>query len=86
MYHLVYSDRGKEMADFDTTAEQKQQTIELLIERTLDFHRRGIEVEILTTDNHADGIYILQYFERTQPERVNEIKQLLTMHGGCSAG
>ncbi len=86
MYHLVYAGRGKEMAELDTTPEQKRQTIELLIERTLDFHKRGIEVEILTTDNHADGIHILQYFERTQPERVPEIKELLAMHGGCSAG
>ena len=86
MYHLVYAGRGKEMAELDTTPEQKRQTIELLIERTLDFHRRGVEVEIMTTDNHADGIYILQYFERTQPERVAEIKELLNMHGGCSAG
>ena len=86
MYHLVYAGRGKEMAELDTTAEQKRQTIELLIERTQDFNRRGIEVEILTTDNHVDGIHILQYFERTQPERVAEIKQLLAMHGGCSAG
>ncbi|BBB92742.1 antilisterial bacteriocin subtilosin biosynthesis protein AlbA [Methylomusa anaerophila] len=86
MYHLVYAGRGKEMAELDTTPEQKRQTIELLIERTLDFHQRGVEVEILTTDNHADGIYILQYFERTQPERVPEVKELLTMHGGCSAG
>lgn len=86
MYHLVYAGRGRKMADLDTTAEQKRQTIELLIERTIDFHRRGVNVEILTTDNHADGIYILQYFERTQPERVPEIKQLLAMHGGCSAG
>ena len=86
MYHLVYAGRGKEMAELDTTLEQKRQTIEMLIERTLDFHRRGIEVEILTTDNHADGIHILQYFERTQPERVAEVKELLNMHGGCSAG
>lgn len=86
MYHLVYAGRGREMAELDTTAEQKRQTIELLIEKTLDFHRRGVEVEILTTDNHADGIYIMQYFERNQPERVEEVKQLLEMHGGCSAG
>ncbi|MBP2634985.1 MAG: mftC 2 [Firmicutes bacterium] len=86
MYHLVYAGRGREMAELDTTPEQKRQTIELLIERTLDFHKRGVEVEILTTDNHADGIHILQYFERTQPERVPEIKELLSMHGGCSAG
>ncbi len=86
MYHLVYAGRGKGMADLDTTAEEKRQTIDLLIEKTLDFNRRGVEVEILTTDNHADGIYILQHIERTQPERVEEIKKLLAMHGGCSAG
>ncbi|VBB06236.1 radical sam [Lucifera butyrica] len=86
MYHLVYAGRGKEMAALDTTKEQKVQTIELLMARTLDFHQRGIEVEILTTDNHADGIYIMQYFEKNQPERVEEVKSLLTMHGGCSAG
>ncbi|MDT8901910.1 radical SAM protein [Anaeroselena agilis] len=86
MYHLVYAGRGKGIADLDTTAEEKRQTIDLLIEKTLDFHRRGVEVEILTTDNHADGIYILQHIERTQPERVEEIKKLLAMHGGCSAG
>jgi len=86
MYHLVYAGRGKEMADLDTTVEQKRQTIELLIEKTRDFHRRGVEVEILTTDNHADGIHILQHMERTEPERVTEIQELLAMHGGCSAG
>ncbi len=86
MYHLVYAGRGKDMADLDTTAEEKRQTIDLLIDRTLDFHRRGVECEILTTDNHADGVYILQHIERTQPERVEEVRQLLTLHGGCSAG
>jgi len=86
MYHLVYAGRGKNMAELDTSPEEKRQIIELLIDKTLDFNKRGVEVEILTTDNHADGIYILQYFERKQPERVPEIEALLTMHGGCSAG
>jgi radical SAM protein with 4Fe4S-binding SPASM domain len=86
MYHMVYAGRGKAMADLDTTIEQKRQVIEFLIDKTLDFYNRGVEVEILTTDNHADGIYILQYFERNKPERVAEVKQLLALHGGCSAG
>ncbi|HWQ61860.1 MAG TPA: radical SAM protein [Negativicutes bacterium] len=86
MYHLVYAGRGKGIADLDTTADEKRQTIELLIDKTIDFHRRGVEVEILTTDNHADGMYILQHIERTQPERVEEVRKLLAMHGGCSAG
>ncbi|EAX47650.1 Radical SAM domain protein [Thermosinus carboxydivorans Nor1] len=86
LYHLVYAGRGRGMADLDISAKQKRQLIEFLIEKTQDFHRRGVETEILTTDNHADGIYILQYFERHQPERVDEVRQLLEMHGGCSAG
>ena len=54
--------------------------------KTLDFHQRGIEVEILTTDNHADGIYIYNRVKKLEPERANEVVQLLEMHGGCSAG
>jgi len=74
------------MAAIDTTPAQKRDIINMLIDRTLDFNRRGVEVEILTTDNHADGIAILQYFENNAPERVPEIRALLKMHGGCSAG
>ncbi|HHW14816.1 MAG TPA: SPASM domain-containing protein, partial [Firmicutes bacterium] len=44
------------------------------------------EVEILTTDNHADGVYLLHYVEQHFPERADEVRQLLRMHGGCSAG
>jgi len=86
LYHLVYAGRARELAALDTDAAQKRQMMDLLIEKSLDFHRRGVEVEIMTTDNHADGIYLLQHVERTQPERIDEIKQLLSMHGGCSAG
>jgi Fe-coproporphyrin III synthase len=86
MYHLVYAGRGKDMANLDVNHEESRQIIEMLIEKTLDFHRRGIDMEILTTDNHADGIYILQYLQKHQPERGAEIQELLKMHGGCSAG
>jgi radical SAM protein with 4Fe4S-binding SPASM domain len=86
MYHLVYAGRGKDMVELDVTHEESREIIEMLIEKTLDFKRRGIEMEILTTDNHADGIYILRHIAKHQPERVEEIRELLKMHGGCSAG
>lgn len=86
MYHLVYAGRGKDMVPLDVTPEESRAVIEMLIEKTLDFKRRKVDMEILTTDNHADGIYILRYIAKHQPERVEEIKQLLKMHGGCSAG
>ncbi len=86
MYHLVYAGRGREMADMDQTKEEKRRTMEYLVEKTLELHHKGVEVEILTTDNHADGIYLLNYIKETQPERAGEVMELLRMHGGCSAG
>lgn len=86
MYHLVYAGRGKEMVEFDTNPAEKRATIELLIRKTLEFKDRGVEVEILTTDNHADGAYLHRYVQEHFPERAEEVWQLLIFHGGCSAG
>jgi len=86
MYHLVYAGRGGDMKKLDLSSGEKREVAQFLIEKTLDFNRRGVEIEILTTDNHADGLYLLDYIARTEPGRVAEVRQLLEMHGGCSAG
>ena len=86
MYHLVYSGRGREMVDMDTTIEEKREIIEFLVDRTIELYEKGVEVELLTVDNHADGAYIYNYLMETNPERADEVMQLLQMHGGCSAG
>ena len=74
------------MRDEDISAALKRETLDYVVAKTLDFHRRGIEVEILTTDNHADGIYLYHHILANQPERAGEVVRLLQMHGGCSAG
>jgi radical SAM protein with 4Fe4S-binding SPASM domain len=86
MYHLVYAGRGSDMKKLDLPADEKRKVAQFLIDKALDFDRRGVEIEILTTDNHADGLYLLDYIEKTNPGRVDEVRQLLEMHGGCSAG
>ncbi len=86
MYHLVYAGRGREMIDDDLEPVAARRVVEHLLDRTADFHRRGIEVEILTTDNHADGVLILRRVAAEQPERLAEVRELLARHGGCSAG
>ncbi len=86
MYHLVYSGRGKEMVKDDLTHEESRKVMETLVDKTLDWHKRGVNTEILTTDNHADGIYLLKYVRKNLPEREDEVVELLKMHGGCSAG
>ncbi len=86
MYHLVYSGRGSELKASDVTREQRREAVGLLIERALDWDRRGIQAEILTTDQHADGAYLYAYITQNLPDRAADVRKLLGMHGGCSAG
>lgn len=86
MYHLVYAGRGAEMADMDTGREEKIATLDYVSQKTMELCAKGVETEILTTDNHADGIYLLNQIKARDPERADEVIQLLEMHGGCSAG
>ncbi|MFQ6089584.1 MAG: radical SAM protein, partial [Candidatus Methanofastidiosia archaeon] len=83
MYHLVYSGRGKEIFDLDLSLSEKMELIQYIVNESIKL--RDKEVEILTVDNHADGIYILEYVKKHQPKRFEEVKKLLKMHGGCSA-
>ncbi len=86
MYHLVYSGRGAQLAERDLTAVERRRLIEWLIDRTEELHRAGHDIEILTTDNHADGVLLYRLIVERDPERAAEVAELLTMHGGCSAG
>ncbi len=86
LYHLVYSGRGAELADRDLTAVQRRRLVEWLVERTEELHRGGHDIEILTTDNHADGVFLYRMIVERDPDRAGEVAELLAMHGGCSAG
>ncbi len=86
LYHLVYSGRGKELVKSDLSNEERREMISLLVERTLDYCRRSIDLEILTVDNNVDGVFIYRYLKEHMPERAEEVKKLLEMQGGCSAG
>ncbi len=86
MYHLVYVGRGASIIDHDVTREQSRRAVGMLISKSLDWASRDIDVEILTADNHADGILLLKHIESTRPDRVDEVRTLLEMAGGCSAG
>ena len=86
LYHLVYSGRGRELIDQDLTRQERRRMVEHLIEKALDWDERGIETELLTTDNHADGVMIERYVREHEPDRLAEVRELLLRHGGCSAG
>jgi 12,18-didecarboxysiroheme deacetylase len=85
-YHLVYAGRGSQLVDEDLTKKQTRDALDLIIDRTADLHTRGKKVEVLTVDNHADGVYLYLRLLRENPERAGEVLKLLEMNGGNSSG
>lgn len=81
-YHLVYSGRGSQIAGDDLSREETRQALDIILERTADFHRRGLNKEILTVDNHVDGIYLYLKLLQSDPERAAQVLKLLTWNGG----
>lgn len=85
-YHLVYAGRGRQMQAEDVTLAESRQALDLLMERTIDFHRRGMTREILTVDNHADGPYIYLQVAREDPVKARRVLELLRTNGGNRTG
>lgn len=85
-YHLVYSGRGSRMIDEDVTPEQSRQAMDTIIRRTIDFENRGLAKEILTVDNHCDGVYLYLKTLKDNPEHAERIKSLISMNRGNRSG
>src|SRR5512136_458640 len=85
-YHLVYSGRGSALIEEDLIYEESRQLVDLIMDRTKDLFDRGIEKEVLTVDNHADGPYVYLRLLREDPERAAEVLELLKMNEGNSSG
>lgn len=85
-YHLVYSGRGIDLKDADVTPAETREALNLIIAKTLHFRDLGLKTEILTVDNHADGIYIYQWAKEHLPRRAESILALLKNNGGNRSG
>jgi radical SAM protein with 4Fe4S-binding SPASM domain len=79
-YHLVYSGRGK--SEDDLTHEETRDAIDIICKRTKAAIEAGIDLDILTVDNHVDGVYIYQKLLKEDPERAAKVKELLEWNGG----
>jgi 12,18-didecarboxysiroheme deacetylase len=85
-YHLVYAGRGARIQRDDLSLEESRDAVDLIFDRTEDFARRDVDIEILTVDNHTDGPYLLRRIQAEQPERADQVLQLLRWNGGNSTG
>lgn len=86
-YHLVYSGRGGQMMDEDVSAEESRRAMDTIIARTKDFEARGLKKEILTVDNHCDGVYMyLKARAEGNDAGAEQIKKLIGANGGNRSG
>lgn len=85
-YHLVYSGRGSQLIDEDLSHEETRRVVDIIMDRTRNLSDRGIQKEILTVDNHADGAYVYLRLLREDPKRAADVLELLKMNEGNSSG
>lgn len=85
-YHLAYSGRGSGLRDEDISHEQTREVVDLICDRTVDLHKRGLHKEILTVSSHTDGVYIYLKLKEKDPERAKKVLELLRTNGGNNSG
>jgi len=81
-YHLVYSGRGKDMFKDDLTYHESRDAMDIIMARTKDYFDRGKDINILTVDNHVDGVYMYLKLKEENPEQAEEVYRLLSWNGG----
>ncbi len=86
VYHLAYAGRGDRIRAYDLAPDETRAAVQYVFDRARDFHRRGIEKEILTVDNHADNPFLYLRVRASSPDRADEVHRLLHWNGGNQSG
>lgn len=81
-YHLVPSGRGASIADEDLTHAETREALDRILAKTRQFKDSGRKTDILTVDNHVDGVYLYLKLLAEGSSRAAEVWKLLTWNGG----
>jgi radical SAM protein with 4Fe4S-binding SPASM domain len=79
-YHLVPAGRGAELVQLTPT--ESRRAIDAIFRRTRELHERGNPVEILTVDNHCDGVYLYRKLKAEGNPRADDVYEMLKWNGG----
>ncbi len=79
-YHLVPAGRGSELQVLDPS--ESRRALDTLIARVERWRDRGIDREVLTVTQPADGAYLLHRMERENHPQLDQARQLLRWNGG----
>ena len=85
-YHLAYSGRGSRLQKTDINHSQTRAVMDTICQHTLDLYQRGLRKEILTVGNHTDGIYLYLNLKKDNPQRADQVLELLRINGGNNSG
>ncbi|MDH4239303.1 MAG: radical SAM protein [Phycisphaerae bacterium] len=81
-YHFVPSGRGGAIADEDLTHAQSREAVETILAKTKLYKQAGKDTDILTVDNHVDGVYLYLKLLEEDAGRAEEVWKLLKWNGG----
>ena len=81
-YHLVPSGRGKSISNEDLTHAQSREAVDIILARTKEFREAQRTTDILTVDNHVDGVYLYMKLLKEDSQRADEVMKLLRWNGG----
>ncbi|HEX9789842.1 MAG TPA: heme d1 biosynthesis radical SAM protein NirJ, partial [Kiloniellales bacterium] len=84
--HLNYAGRGNKNRGDDAHHETTRRAMDLLFDTAWDYAQRGLDKEIVTGNNDADGVYLMLWAQRRFPERVAHLRAKLEQWGGNSSG
>lgn len=79
-YHLCPAGRGKDLLAL--TPEMARHAVDTIITRTSDLIQRGKRVEILTVDNHCDGVYLYLRMLKENHPRAKQVMEMIRWNGG----
>jgi Fe-coproporphyrin III synthase len=81
-YHFVPAGRGSGIEAESLTHSQSRKAIDKILQKTRQFRQAGRKTDILTVDNHVDGVYLYLKLLNEEPERAVKVWELLTWNGG----
>ena len=85
-YHLVYAGRARHRGRVALAPVESRRLVDLIFQKTQELYHRGLELEVLTVDNHADAPHLYLRLLKEDTVRAEEVLNLLQWNGGNNSG
>jgi len=84
--HLVYAGRGNKNRGEDAHWDMTRKAMDLLIDHAWKDVTSGGSLDVVTGNNDADAVYLLNWVRQNQPDQADKMKTRLEHWGGNASG